>query len=76
MSESLKMGTLVDGVPQHVREHLLVNMNEKTWCEDLKTYLLRYEGAQGWIQPTTTDLQRTTDLQKTGNDHGVKLPWT
>ena len=59
VSESLKIGTLVDGVPQHVRQRILLNMNENTKYEGLKN-----EGAQRWIQPTTTDLQRT------GNDHG------
>ena len=39
-------------------------MLRNTRYEDLKTYLLEYEGDQRWIQPTTTDLQRT------GTDHG------
>ena len=46
VSESVKIGTLVDRVPQHVRQHLSLNMNENTRYEDLKTYLLRCEKAQ------------------------------
>ena len=34
VSESLKIGALVDGVPQHVRQHVLLNMNENTKYED------------------------------------------
>ena len=70
VSESLRIGNLVDGVPHHVRQHLLLNMDENTRCEDWKTYLLRYEGAERWIQPTTTDLEKLEVIMV------VKLPWT
>ena len=59
-------------VPQHVRQHVLLNMNENTKYEDLKTYLRRYEVAQRWIQPLLLIFKELEMIMIMV----VKLPWT
>ena len=63
-SDAFKIGTIIDSVPNNVRQHILLNMKEDTTYDHLRSFLTTYENSRRWTQPTTTDLINA------GKDHG------
>ena len=46
---NLKIGTLLKGIPQNLKQHIMVGITEKTSYNDLRTKLLQYERSnQTW----------------------------
>ena len=41
--DNLKVGTLLKGIPQNLKQHIMVDISEKTTYAELRTKLLQYE---------------------------------
>ena len=47
--DNLKLGTLLKGIPQQLRQHVMVDINDRATYMDLRTKLLQYERSnQTW----------------------------
>ena len=47
--DNLKLGTLLKGIPQQLRQHVMVDINDRTTYLDLRSKLLQYERSnQTW----------------------------